>query len=296
MVGLCIAGKTIRIDMPIEFLHDDFKDFIIEKEIEVWDFNWEIKYMNDYDIPDVYNMTGSGSKLRSLYTSTDGEAVVYKFYEENAIPDAIIASEYCKKAVFLLDERYRHPGFEDVERIKVCLFNTFREIFFLGIGYMGIYTIHSASVLVDNKAYLFSTFSGGGKTTHSNMWIEHLGASHLDGDVAVLNIKEDGRLYAYGLPWCGTSGLFTNKCARVEGIAFIEQEKYNEIEELEREEAGLSLFFNCFTPMITERLVDNMIGFVHKVVDKTKLYKLKCLPNVDAAKLSYSRMTGKRLE
>lgn len=296
MVGLRIADKTIKIDMPREFLHKDFTDFIINEENNIWDFYWEIKYTDEYSVPAIDNMTGSSSELRSLKASKDGENILYEFYEDNAIPDAVFATCHCKKAVFLLNERYRMPSIEEVENIKVCLFNTFREIFFLGIGYMNMYTIHSASVLVDNKAYLFSTFSGGGKTTHSNMWIEQLGATPLDGDVAVLNVKEDGMLCAYGLPWCGTSGLFTNKCAVVSGIAFIEQEKYNEIEEIVDDEAALSLFFNCFTPMITEGLVDNMISFVHQAIDKVKLYKLKCLPNIEAAKLSYNRMTGNRLE
>ena len=296
MVGLRIADKNIKIDMPREFLHSDFMDFVINEEDISYDFLWEVKFIDDYACPEVLGMEGSRSELRSLYTSKDGETVVYKFFEENAVPDAIIATEYCKRAVFLVGEKYKNPSAEDIERIRVCLFNTFREVFFLGLGYMDVYTLHSASVLVEDKAYLFSTFSGGGKSTHSNMWIEHLGATHLDGDVAVLTLRDDGKLYAYGLPWCGTSGLFTNKCAVVGGIAFIEQEKYNEIEEIVKDEAALSLFFNCFTPMITENLVENMINFVHKAIDVTKLYKLKCLPNIEAAKLSYSRMTENRLE
>ena len=296
MVGLCIADKKIRIDMPKEFLHEDFREFVICEEDDIWDFKWEIKFSDEYEVPVIEEKSGNTSELRSLYSTKSGEVVIYKFFEENAIPDAIVATDECRKAVFLLDKIYKAPSVEDLDRIRVCLFNTIREIFFLGIGYMNMYTIHSASVLVDDKAYLFSTFSGGGKTTHSNMWIEHLGATHLDGDVAVLSIKDDGKLYAYGLPWCGTSGLFVNKCAVVDGIAFIEQEKYNEIDEIVRDEAALSLFFNCFTPMITEILVDNMIDFVHKAIDKIKLYKLKCLPNIEAAKLSYSKMTGNRLE
>lgn len=297
MVGLKIADKIIKIDMPKEYLHADFTDFLIsDNNVEDWDFYWEIKYSDEYSVSITDDMTGSSSELRSLYVSKDGETIIYEFYEDNPVPNTIFTTNQCKNAIFLLDKKYKEASKEEIEYIKVCLFNTFREIFFLGIGYMNMYTLHSASVLVDNKAYLFSTFSGGGKTTHSNMWIEHLGATHLDGDVAVLSISASGELYAYGLPWCGTSGLFTNKCAIVNGIAFVEQEKYNDIEEIVRDDAALSLYFNCFTPMITESLVDNMIDFVHKAIGKTKLYKLKCLPDIDAARLSYNRMTGNRVK
>lgn len=294
MVGLKIADKRIRIDMPKEFLYENFFDFIIDENEKDWDFVWEIKYKRDYDIPIFNDVTGEKSELRSLYTSTDGEHIIYEFYEKNAIPDMIIATNQCKNAVFLLDDRYVNPDKEELERIKVCLFNTFREIFFLGIGYQGMYTLHSASVLVDNKVYLFSTFSGGGKSTHSNMWIDLFDARALDGDVAVLSIGSDGKMYAYGLPWCGTSNLYVNECALVDGITFIEQEKYNEIEEIDNDEAALLLFFNCFTPMLTEQLVDNMIEFVEKAIDKTKVFRLKCLPDTDAANLSYNKMVRKQ--
>lgn len=293
MVGLKIADKRIRIDMPKEFLYENFFDFIIDENETDWDFIWEIKYRNCYDIPTFTDVTGEKSEFRSLYSSIDGEHIIYEFYEENAIPDMIIATNQCKKAVFLLDDRYVNPEKEDLERIKLCLFNTFREIFFLGIGYQGMYTIHSASVLVNNKAYLFSTFSGGGKSTHTNMWIDLFGARALDGDVAVLHIGEDEKLYVYGLPWCGTSNLYLNKCALVDGITFIEQAKYNEIEEIHSDEAALLLFFNGFTPMITEQLVDNMIEFVEKTIDKTKVFRLKCLPDVEAANISYNKMVKK---
>ena len=296
MVGLRIADKRIRIEMPEKFLHDNFYIFLDEDENDSWDFFWYVKYKDEYN--EAYDRLegGSSSELRRLIVSPDNETIIYEFYEENAIPERIVATNRCKEALFLLDERYRNPDQDDLERIKVCLFNTFREVFFLGLGYMGIYTVHSASVIADNKAYLFSTFSGGGKSTHSNMWIEYFNADVLNGDVAVLDIDEKGYLYAYGLPWCGTSNLFVNKKALVGGIAFIEQEKYNEIEQIYKDDAALSLYFNCFTPMLTEELVDNMIDFVHKAINKTSVYRLKCLPNIDAAKLSYGKMTQKGLD
>ena len=293
MVGLKIADIRIRIDMPREFLYDNFFDFLIEDNEETWDFVWKVEYKSNYQIPSFTDITGSASELRKLSASKDGEHIVYEFYEENAIPDMIIATDKCKKAVFLLDDRYINPNEEDLERIRICLFNTFREVFFLGIGFLGMYTLHSASVLVDGRAYLFSTFSGGGKSTHSNMWIDLFDAKALDGDVAVLSMDTEGKLYAFGLPWCGTSDLYMNECALVDGIAFIEQEKYNEIEEINNDEAALDLFFNCFTPMITEQLVDEMIRFVEGVLDKTTVFRLKCLPDTDAAKLSYGKMVRK---
>ena len=39
MVGLKIADIRIRIDMPREFLYDNFFDFLIEDNEETWDFN-----------------------------------------------------------------------------------------------------------------------------------------------------------------------------------------------------------------------------------------------------------------
>ena len=70
----------------------------------------------------------------------------------------------------------------------------------------GMLFLHSASLLYEGKAWLFSGSSGTGKSTHTNLWHTLWGTPVLNGDLNLLAIK-DGKPMIYGTPWCGTSGI-----------------------------------------------------------------------------------------
>ena len=64
--------------------------------------------------------------------------------------------------------------------------------------------LHSSCIVVDGMAYAFSADSGTGKSTHTQLWLKHLGdrAYMLNDDKPAIRLI-DGKVYACGTPWSG---------------------------------------------------------------------------------------------
>jgi hypothetical protein len=84
--------------------------------------------------------------------------------------------------------------------------------------------LHSSCVVVDDRAYLFTAPSGTGKSTHTNLWLNHFGdrAYILNDDKPALRL-ENGVWYAYGTPWSGKFDINRNARIPVAGIAVLER-------------------------------------------------------------------------
>lgn len=85
----------------------------------------------------------------------------------------------------------------------------------------GLFAIHSASILYREKGMaFFPGHSGMGKSTHTGLWHQLLGTPFLNGDLNLLGIHEN-RIMVYGIPWCGTSGIYTIKTYELGGIVLL---------------------------------------------------------------------------
>ena len=174
---------------------------------------------------------------------------------------------------------------EDSKELEVdicnCLFYVYRDIFFFFAQQRGKIAIHSSSILYKDKAYAFSASAGTGKTTHTNYWIEEYGVDILDGDVCMLYLQGD-KVYAYGLPWAGTSGRFLNSRAELGGVVFLSQSTQNLAGMFNHFEGVLQLCARCFTPTWTGKMVDMNFAISEQVVASVPMFYLGCLPNRDS--------------
>lgn len=75
----------------------------------------------------------------------------------------------------------------------------------------GAAVLHSASVIWQGRAILFTAPSGTGKSTQAELWKRYAGAAGLNGDRNILLCRE-GVWTVCGLPWHGSSA----DCASVE--------------------------------------------------------------------------------
>lgn len=85
--------------------------------------------------------------------------------------------------------------------------------------------LHSASILTDKGAVLFSAPSGTGKSTQAALWQKYRGVKVLNGDRNILHRDENGTWRVLGIPFCGTSGIYTNMDVPLRAIVRLEQAK-----------------------------------------------------------------------
>lgn len=218
------------------------------------------------------------------YGRTATQAAPYEVPVESE-PDFTIHSH-----AELTHEKYPYLSLNDCEYMSTC--STFYTRL---LNYQGM-MLHSSCVVVDDKAYLFTATSGTGKSTHTQLWLNHFGnrAYILNDDKPALRF-EDGAWYAYGTPWSGKYDISRNARVPVGGIAILERGVQNEITPADTQEAIAFILNQVLRPNSAEyRLL--VLEILDCLLTQVPIWKLKCNMDPDAAIVSYRAMSGQGKE
>ena len=162
------------------------------------------------------------------------------------------------------------------------VFFAMRTAFLLYAKRFGRYTLHSASVLYRDKAFLFSAPAGTGKSTHTALWESLFGTPVINGDLNMISMEEDGA-YVHGIPWCGTSGIFDTRTYRLGGVIILERDTYDHTKMLDQTEGSRSVRLRLITPAWDEAMLYDNGCFADEVAARVPVMKLLCTKNESAA-------------
>lgn len=171
-----------------------------------------------------------------------------------------------------------------IDRHAEDIFHAIRFAVLVAASERGLFFLHSASLLYRGRAWLFSGRSGTGKSTHTNLWREAYGVELLNGDLNMLGIQE-GMVVAYGQPWCGTSGISTEKAYPLGGIVFLKKAPENVCEVPDTSEKILAMVQRMISPAWEEDLLRRNIAFAEWVVKHYPVWRLSCRPDREAAEV-----------
>lgn len=147
--------------------------------------------------------------------------------------------------------------------------------------------VHSSVVENNSKGYMFLGVSGQGKSTHSDMWVNHIpGSTLINDDNPVIRIAADGTPIVYGSPWSGKRPIYKNVHYPIGGFASIEQEKENRIHKESIPVAFGILLSSCSTMKFDKDIHIKICGTVSKVLEKVPVHTLYCRPDKEAAEVS----------
>lgn len=84
-------------------------------------------------------------------------------------------------------------------------------------------TFHGACIEYGGRAYIFTAYSGTGKSTHIRLWGRYLGPSVriVNGDKPIIDLHDVDDIAAYGSPWCGKEGWQRNVRVPLGGICIL---------------------------------------------------------------------------
>ena len=151
---------------------------------------------------------------------------------------------------------------------------------------------HGSVMAYEGKAYLFTAPSGTGKTTHCRLWLSEIpGAYVLNGDKPLLRIAAD-RVLACGTPWQGKENYGRNEILPLEAICILGRDSFNHIAPVSFHDAFPVLIAQCNRPPETEALLYTL-KLSERLGKLTRLYRLGCNMEPEAAHLSFHALCGK---
>ena len=141
--------------------------------------------------------------------------------------------------------------------------------------------LHASFIEVDGEAILFTAPCQTGKSTQAELWRQHCGANVINGDKAGI-LYDGGKVYACGVPFCGTSGICHNETLPLGAIIFLSQSPENTLRKCVGFEALHNVMQNTYLDFVApdeqRRFVDTAI----KMLNSVPVYHLGCTPDEGA--------------
>ncbi len=138
--------------------------------------------------------------------------------------------------------------------------------------------MHASFIDIGGSAVLFSAPCGTGKSTQAELWRVHRNAEVINGDKAGVYLK-DGKAFAGGVPFCGTSKICHNKNLPLKAIVLLSQGKENLVRELTGFEALQAVINNIYLDLLAPSEKQMCIDFVIELLKKVKVFSLECTPD-----------------
>lgn len=154
------------------------------------------------------------------------------------------------------------------------------------------FLMHGAVVANGQDAYMFTAKSGTGKTTHINLWLDHLHEAYIvNGDKPLIRITEEDAI-ACGTPWSGKEKLGTNTMVPLRAIVIMERAEVNRMYEISFDEAFAFLLQQTYQPSGIDKM-KKTLQLLLKMKDRVRFYRFY-FNNMkeDAFDVSYNILTG----
>lgn len=276
-----IAGIQVHYKGRKEWLHAFFEPFLEDgkenpsahihmgEQIQISQ-NWRVRPLSE--VPKIAGeLLLFGSQLDVYRCSGD---YMLRFPSNHHLALCMLSFDG-KEAVFYYDGSTQQEAVDE-------LFYGFRAAFFYLAALHGKYALHSASNYYQEKAWLYSASSGTGKTTHVKLWEKLYAVPVLNGDLNLLGMEKD-EVFVYGIPWCGTSGVYTTKKYPLGGIILLKRGTENRVCKLPQDERQLYTAQRMISPAWTEKQVDDSLLFAEKLSDRIPIRQLYCTQEPSAA-------------
>ena len=276
---MSIAGQIIALEGPAEIFSDRFDPFLLpassgnaKPDLTISAFAGISPYQN------AGNLILRNAMMSVLECS---DCFEIWFHANQQLKECILTKD-ASHAIFY----YRLPC---GEILTEEVFHGIREAFLYLAGLKGMVALHSTSILYQGKAWLFSGHSGMGKSTHAKLWQESYQVPLLNGDLNLLG-TENGEPVIYGIPWCGTSGIFDIATHPLGGITLLSRAPSNFVTELSPDLQILLVDQRLISHSWTEELFDRNLDVIKKIAPKILICKLSCTKDPEAATVMKERI------
>ena len=284
-----IAGITIRSDKDLVLLGiKGFKPFESQASCAECTLHFDEQfsadnvtitkelsnsYVAEADADGIFSRTATGYIYSIKSRGSDAQPTLFHI---DCSTNAIVTNIVCQTIL-------------DVSLLRFGLWMMFGVV----IAPKGGIAVHTSVISCEGRAALFLGESGTGKSTHTRLWRENIaGASLLNDDSPILRVVDD-EVRIYGSPWSGKTPCYKNLSYPIAGICRLSQAPHNAIRRL-RSIAAIGAILPSCPPQFAhdEKLQDAICTTLGRALRTVAVYHLECLPNGEAAELSYKTIMG----
>lgn len=258
---LSIARITLNLYGPAEAFSENLNPFYTEPSEQAMQ-----NVIIFYGSPSVHENGMLLIRNRELTLLELPEKYILFFYEASQVRELHLKKDG-SLALF-----YCIPG----DTLTEDLFHAMRFAFLYLAQLRGVLAIHSASILYRDRAWLFSAPSGTGKSTHAALWHDILHTPYLNGDLNLIAPSADAQPMVHGLPWCGTSGIFSTTTHPLGGIIFLKQAPADSVTPLLGDNRILALSRRLISPCWDSSMLEQQMHLSREIADHILLCRLFC--------------------
>ena len=149
--------------------------------------------------------------------------------------------------------------------------------------------LHSSFIRWRGCGILFSAPSGTGKSTQASLWKKYMHAEILNGDRAGIR-RMNGRWMAYGLPYAGSSHIYSNASAPIRAIVVLRQGQENIIRPMTAAAALRALFPEFSAHRWNPVFMNKMLDIASAMLREIPVYCLECRPDYGSVSLLCSTL------
>lgn len=154
-------------------------------------------------------------------------------------------------------------------------------------------SLHASTILYKDKVVLFLGESGTGKSTHTRIWTQSIEGSQLFNDDSPILRVEEGKIIVYGGPWSGKTPCYRKESYPLAACVRLSQAPHNKIFKLPKLQAYAALHPSCPPEFAyDDRLYDFVSEFLGDLISSVPVFRMECLPDKEAAKLSCETIFG----
>lgn len=221
--------------------------------------------------------------VHGVYLNDDGR-YIFSLNEVQGVPGAYLTADRSFAHCIISLKRQSSRAFD--LRIAIML------AYAMATADKDTFLIHSSVVLNRGRAYMFLGKSGTGKSTHTRLWRESVPCSSLLNDDNPVVRIEHGRPVVYGTPWSGKTPCYRQHSAPVAAIVLLRQAPYNQMRMPQSVAERMSIVYPSVTNMRWDKRVNNgVISAIGKLMTTTNIGLMDCLPDSDAARISYETLS-----
>lgn len=222
---------------------------------------------------------GPGFPEISIFTASDGWTVRVKSLPgQKEACVSWIKGDFSEAMMRIIDAR----------QASFAVNNTLMLMFAFSTACRGALEMHSSVVINDGRGYLFLGRSGTGKSTHSSLWMKHIpGTELLNDDNPILRLMPDGSARVFGSPWSGKTPCYKAKDVPAGAVVLLKQAPYNKIQRLSPLKSYATLMSSASSFRPFKALADGWHRTLEGLAGSLPCYTLECLPDQEAAELSY---------